>query len=242
VAGVVTPPGGAGPGPGQPPSERVRVTTTFGLVADVAAVYLLLKEGWTTVTAVLCIAAVASSIDAFRSRKHRGWAVTIIVVGVVTLVLALTGAHNRIIDHLWGGEPTPTSSAAPTPSSPAVPAPPAGPVAIGMTGGCTTFRVYAQNRFDPVGAAIRAAPTPTAPLLRTVAPNYSLFIDGFVHGDVAWPLNPAPWNSDIWFHLTDGGWVSYPGVRAVPTTYDPTGHGDGGIPVPTLDECLGALQ
>jgi hypothetical protein len=69
-----------------------------------------------------------------------------------------------------------------------------------------------------------------------------MFVNGYVHGDVAWPLNSAPWNSDIWFHVADGGWVSFAGVRAVPTTYDPTGHEDGGLAVKALPECQGLLQ
>ena len=50
-------------------------------------------------------------------------------------------------------------------------------------------------------------------------------------------------NNGVWYHLTNGdGWVSFPGVRAAPTTLDPTGQAPGGPPAPTLPQCKGALQ
>jgi hypothetical protein len=153
------------------------------------------------------------------------------IVAMVSLVVAVTEYQGLAIT---GSEPPSSSAAASTPSG--------GTLPIGMTGGCQAFRANAQNRFDPVGASIRVAPTPTAATIRTVAPNYQLFLDGFVYGDVAYPLNTPPWNSNIWFHVADGGWVSFAGVRAVPTSFDPTGHADGGPPVPLLDACRGALQ
>ncbi|WP_298800180.1 hypothetical protein [uncultured Pseudonocardia sp.] len=102
--------------------------------------------------------------------------------------------------------------------------------------------MFAQDRWDPLGATIRAAPRMTAEPIGTVAGNYTMFSDGFVHSEVAYPLNTAPWNNDVWFHVASGGWVSFSGVRAVPTVHDPTGLADGGLPVPTLDSCLGILQ
>jgi hypothetical protein len=257
VAAPVNPPG-RGPvpsSPGQPPrqspgpapgssgqaADKFRLNTIFGVVANVSAVFALLKDSLITIALVLCIAAIVSSIDAFVRKQRRRWAVSIIVVAVLTLAVALLGGPSRVGGILHGTFASPSVSQVPSPS-PAAPPASAAPKAVGMTGGCANFRIYAQNRWAPLGATIRSAPTASAKPLGTVAPNYQLFTNGYIHTEVAYPLNPPPWNNDVWFHVADGGWVSFAGVRAVPTTPDPTGLADGGTPVPLVEGCLGALQ
>lgn len=114
---------------------------------------------------------------------------------------------------------------------------------VGMSGGCQPFQVFAQDRWRPVGTAIRAAPNVLSVQQGSFPPNMSLSVNGWVYGRPAYPTNVAPWNSAIWFHLTDGaGWVSFPGVRAYPTSFDPTGLASGGPPAPTSPACVGAVQ
>jgi hypothetical protein len=117
------------------------------------------------------------------------------------------------------------------------------PGVIRFLGGCTPFRVFAQNRWYPYGAAIRSAPSITAKQISNRDPNQSLAVNGWVHGTVAYRTNTPPWNNDIWFHLADGGgWVSFAGVRAAPVSQDPTGQADGGPPALTLPVCQGDAQ
>lgn len=113
----------------------------------------------------------------------------------------------------------------------------AGPVSI--VGGCQPFKIYAQNRWNPLGTAIREAPYPDAKQIGGFAPNQILFVNGWVRTRTGVETNTPPWNSDQWFHLADDtGWVSFAGVRADPTPFDPTGlDPDGGRPVPTAPEC-----
>ncbi len=115
---------------------------------------------------------------------------------------------------------------------------------VGMSGGCAPFQVFAQNRWAPVGTAIRVAPNVQSEQAGSFPGNMSISVDGWVHGRPAYPTNTAPWNSDVWFHLTDGaGWVSFPGVRATPVGYDPTGlSANGGTPAPSSPSCEGAIQ
>lgn len=109
-----------------------------------------------------------------------------------------------------------------------------------LIGGCAPYRVFAQNRWEPFGAALRAQPMIEANQLGGYSPNQSIPVDGWVRTRAAYPSNPAPWNSDVWFHLADdSGWVSYAGVRADPSR--PTGSDDG-RPAPTPPECSGAIR
>lgn len=107
--------------------------------------------------------------------------------------------------------------------------------------GCQPYVVYAQNRWDPRGTAVRMAPTVMSEKIFSFDYNEVITVDGWVHATVAYPTNPEPWNSDIWFHLAHRqGWVSFAGVRAVPTPYDPTGHDpEGGQPAATPSHCEG---
>lgn len=118
------------------------------------------------------------------------------------------------------------------------------PGVTGMSGGCDAYQVFTQNRWAPVGTVVRAAPNIASNRVGGYAANQSIFVDGWVHSRVAYPTNTAPWNSDIWFHVSDdSGWVSFAGVRATPVTYDPTGLSpDGGTPAVTPGTCQAAVQ
>jgi len=114
----------------------------------------------------------------------------------------------------------------------------------GFEGGCEPYMVYAQNRWNPYGAAVRLNPDPESPKIGGYSPNEIIVVDGWLHAKVAYPTNQGPWNSDIWFHLAnDPGWVSFAGVRGVPTSPDPTGFAeDGGQPARTPTICEGRLR
>jgi hypothetical protein len=115
---------------------------------------------------------------------------------------------------------------------------------IRFTGGCEPYQIFAQNRWQPYGAAVRTEPNVLSKEVGDYSGNHSLSVDGWVHGAVAYPTNTPPWNSDVWFHLADGsGWVGFAGVRAVPTPQDPTGLSpDGGQPAPAPSNCQGQAQ
>jgi hypothetical protein len=113
---------------------------------------------------------------------------------------------------------------------------------VGFSGGCGTFRVVAQNRWNPVGTKKENAPDPLATQVGGFAPNETVPVDGWVHGNIAYPNNRPPWNSDVWYHVTSGGWVAFAAVRAVPTDLDPTGHADGGPPAATSPTCEGSTH
>lgn len=112
-----------------------------------------------------------------------------------------------------------------------------------FVGGCEPFTVHAQNRYEPSGAAIRAAPLRSAKKVGSFDPNELVTLDGWVRTQSAYPTNTPPWDSDVWFHLADdSGWVSFAGVRSDPTTLDMTGLApDGGRPAPTAPECSGSV-
>lgn len=115
---------------------------------------------------------------------------------------------------------------------------------VGFVGGCEPFSVFAQNRWEPYGAARRVAPNRNARQDGNFDPNQLVPINGWVRTQPGYPSNTPPWNSDVWFHLADNsGWVSFAAVRADPTENDPTGHAeDGGRPVPTTKDCSGAVR
>lgn len=113
----------------------------------------------------------------------------------------------------------------------------------GMSGDCAAFQVFAQNRWAPYGTAIRSQPNVLSVQVGSYPGNMSIAVNGWVYGRAAYPTNTPPWNSNIWFHLADGaGWVSFPGVRATPTSQDPTGLANGGDPAPTPSRCEGAVE
>jgi hypothetical protein len=114
---------------------------------------------------------------------------------------------------------------------------------LGFSGGCAPFELYAQNRWQPYGTAIRAAPSPTSKETGAFSPNHLVAVNGWVYGVVAYPTNVPPFNNNIWYHLADNsGWVSFAGVRAVPTAEDPSGLASGGPSGPISAACQGATQ
>jgi hypothetical protein len=118
------------------------------------------------------------------------------------------------------------------------------PGVVGFSGGCDAFQVYAQNRWVPYGASVRAAPNIDSTFERGLPGQFAFDVNGWVHSRPAFPTNTAPWNSDVWFHMADNsGWVDFAAVRAEPVAQDPTGLStDGGVPVPTTNNCEGSLQ
>jgi len=115
----------------------------------------------------------------------------------------------------------------------------------GLVGGCEKFPLFAQNRWDPLGASGRAEPSATGGKVRSFAPNEIVVVDGWVRSRAPYPANSPPWNSDVWFHLADdSGWVSFAGVRADPTTPDETGgfSPDGGRAAPLDEACSGSID
>lgn len=116
---------------------------------------------------------------------------------------------------------------------------------VRITGGCHPFLIYGQNRWAPLGAKVLNAPRRDAEQIGTVGPNKIVYADGWVRTESGIPLDSPPWNSDVWFHLDhDAGWVDFGGVRALPTTPDPSGglSTDGGEPVPALAQCHAVLR
>jgi hypothetical protein len=115
---------------------------------------------------------------------------------------------------------------------------------VGMSGGCSPFQVFAQNRWEPYGTAIRAQPNVLTTLVGSFPGNMSIAVNGWVYGRAAYPTNTPPWNSNVWYHLADGaGWVSFAGVRAAPSAEDPTGSSKyGGVPAPISNSCEGTVH
>ncbi|MDB5185940.1 MAG: hypothetical protein JWL85_463 [Candidatus Saccharibacteria bacterium] len=109
-------------------------------------------------------------------------------------------------------------------------------------GGCEVFRVYAQNRWAPLGTAVREEPDVLSPKLDpSFAPNEVIAVNGWVEtGEPVYPTNPSPWNSGKWYRVANRkGWVSFAGVRGEPTAPDPTGgfSKEGGQPAPLSPDC-----
>ena len=104
---------------------------------------------------------------------------------------------------------------------------------------CGAYTIFAQGRWDPLGAALRAGPDGGAEKLGGFSANEPVVVDGWVHGVTMYPNNPEPFNNDVWFHLANGqGWVSFGGVRAQPVDRDPTDRDrNGGVPAPTPAGC-----
>lgn len=109
-------------------------------------------------------------------------------------------------------------------------------------GGCEKYRVYAQNRWQPYGTAIRQAPDVLSQKIGGFAPNEVIAVNGWIEAaEPAYPTNKAPWNSKKWLHLANqDGWVSFAGVRGAPVSEDPTGTSlDGGPVAATPPNCEG---
>jgi hypothetical protein len=114
-----------------------------------------------------------------------------------------------------------------------------------IEGGCGDgYTLFAQNKWAPAGASIRAGPDVGAKKLGSLGGNEPLVVDGWVTGSVPYPNNPAPYDSNIWFHMKNGaGYVSFGGVRAQPTVFDPTSRDTAGqIPAPTPLACRAVVR
>jgi hypothetical protein len=183
-------------------------------------------------------------VDGSHGRELVIGSLIALVIGVLLLTgppwwFGLVGLKSSTHSTTSSTSPSLTSrpSQASQPSNP-----PASPI-VGFSGGCAAYQVFAQNRWAPVGTAIREAPNVLSTQIGSFPGNMSISVNGWLHGRVAYPTNVAPYNSDIWFHLADGaGWVSYGGVRAYPIALDPTGTADGGPPAATPAQCYGAVQ
>lgn len=117
------------------------------------------------------------------------------------------------------------------------------PAIAPLKGGCGAYTILAQGRWDPLGAALRARPDGAAKKVGGFAANEPIVVNGWVRGSTMYPNNPAPYNSDIWFHVADGtGGVSFGGTRAQPVDRDPTDRNSyGGVPAPTPQDCVGTV-
>jgi hypothetical protein len=147
----------------------------------------------------------------------REWSIAAISAGLVIGIVAgfATGAIQSVVDRVSGHD-------------------------RGMVGGCTPFNLFAQNQFDPVGTLIWSAPEPQATSRPGFAPNQIVTVDGWARGRSPYITNTVPWNTEAWFHLAnDDGWVTFAGVRANPTSKDPTNTGPGSDPAPLDASCLG---
>lgn len=113
-----------------------------------------------------------------------------------------------------------------------------------LVGGCDRYSVYAQNRYVPLGTAIRAEPRGEGTQVGSSAGNKLLPVDGWVRTAAPYPHNGPPFDSNIWFHLADdSGWVSFAGVRGEPTTPAADPFDDiGGTPAPAPKECNGTFR
>jgi hypothetical protein len=208
------------------PAEQAKLGfwSLIGLAADASAIVTTFVQGITTVAVVACVIAFLASLRLVTTRLRgavRFGAALLLITIAVAVVMAV--GPERI--KAWASSPTT-------------------PGVTDMTGGCKPFQVYAQNRWQPYGTRVLAAPNLASKQLRGEPPNKTLYVNGWVHGATAYPLNPPPWNSDVYFHLADGtGWVTFAGVRAVPTPQDPTGLSpNGGEPVPVITSCEGAVS
>lgn len=190
---------------------------SLGVAGAVLAMLIAVAVWWAPITA-----------DGDKTEQRDITAIALaIVASVVLMLVAFSSAP-----WWWRYMPWDQSSAPP-------------PSAIaGMSGGCAPFEVIAQHRYPPYGAAIHAQPNPLSTKVGGYVGNAVISVNGWVYGTAEYPTNLPPWNSNIWFHLTDGaGWVAYPDVRAYPTTPDPDGlNANGGPPVTTSKSCEGEIR
>jgi hypothetical protein len=88
------------------------------------------------------------------------------------------------------------------------------------------------------------APLPSSPKINAYSGNSLVTVDGWVRTQPPYPHNPAPFDTDHWFHLADdSGWVAFAGVRADSTPFDRTGlDPNGGRPAPLDPDCSGVVR
>ncbi|MEO5690562.1 MAG: hypothetical protein ABIQ64_00020 [Candidatus Saccharimonadales bacterium] len=104
---------------------------------------------------------------------------------------------------------------------------------------CEPYPVYAQNRWAPAGASEREKPDILARKIGSFAGNEIVVVDGWTStGIPVYPRNNPPWNTDVWLHTAEDGWVSFAGIRKEPTVFDETSLDPyGGEPVELRPEC-----
>lgn len=128
-------------------------------------------------------------------------------------------------------------------------APSTGPVAETIPGGgqrprdapvedgCSPFLVYAQNRWSPAGANVRAEPDHNSTKVAALPGNTPVSVNAWTIGTTPIPVDPPPFNSDVWYRLTDGsGWIAFTAVRGDLTDFAPDSP-DGGPPAPMSEAC-----
>ncbi len=114
---------------------------------------------------------------------------------------------------------------------------------VELKGGCPPFTVYAQNRWDHLGANVRTAPDVGAELIEELPGNTPIKVSGYVVTVPVYPNNKPPYQGGEWFFsVSEEGWVNSAAVRAEPTEPDPTGTAGGGSPVRLQPKCQGTPQ
>lgn len=173
------------------------------------------------------------------TKEHTLWGLFAIAVLAGVVVATYQVSFERATASRSAGNASPAVA---TPESSADSTADGATPVVGLVGGCEPYDLHAQNRWTPWGAKIRAAPDSDSPAVGSLQGNELVRVDGWVHGDVPYPHNSPPWNSDIWFHLADdSGWVSFAAVRELPTSRDRTSLDPyGGEPAPTPTDCQGA--
>ena len=106
---------------------------------------------------------------------------------------------------------------------------------------CAPFEVYAQNRWEPIGAAVREEPDIDSERVSAFNGNGKIIVKGWLDPkEDVYPYNSDPWNSTVWFELAnEAGYVAFAAVRAETSKIDETGgYSDyGGEPVELLANC-----
>ena len=153
-------------------------------------------------------------------RLHPSWRPLTLLAGVVASLIA--AGLILILTHAFSSDPKERT----------------------FVGGCPRFDLYAQNQFDAYGTLIWTAPSPTADNYPGLSANQIVVVDGWVKTRTPYPGNQTPFDSPVWYHLANGaGWVTFAGVRAVPTSPGPLGdHEPGSDPAPVDSSCAGVYR
>ncbi len=107
--------------------------------------------------------------------------------------------------------------------------------------GCEPFVIYAQNRFQPAGAAGRVEPSIDAAQTASFAANQELTAIGYIKAETpAYPHNDPGIQGYLWYLVQSNAGLVYvndAAVRAATTEQDPTGgYSDDLGPLVTSDE------
>lgn len=109
---------------------------TVGLVGDASAIVTLLTQGMNVVAAVLCVVGILAGIRmiTLRLRGVKAVGAIIVMLGVLALAVMVIGPEKV---RAWASSPEQEH-----------------PWITLMSGGCESFQVFAQNRWNPVDAGI----------------------------------------------------------------------------------------